>query len=71
MHTIAKLYCLNRRVYTKYKTCEKLQIIHKLYKNVAKGIRLLDKKNIISFIQENFHSSKSFWKIYSLKGFLK
>ena len=32
--------------------------------NVAKGIHLYDKKKQFLFIQENFHASKSFWKIY-------
>ena len=36
------------------------------YNNVAKGIRLLDKKQFL-FIQENFHASKSFLKIYPHK----
>ena len=35
------------------------------YNNVAKDIRLLDKKSFL-FIQEKFHASKSFWKIYPL-----
>ena len=30
------------------------------YNNVAKGVRLLDKKKQFLFIQENFHASKSF-----------
>ena len=38
-----------------------------MYNNVAKGIRLLDKKNIFLFLQETFHASKSFLKIYPLK----
>ena len=37
-----------------------------MYNNVAKGIRLLDKKNIFLFLQETFHASKSFLKIYPL-----
>ena len=36
------------------------------YNNVAKGTRLLDKKQFLS-IQEKFHASKSFEKIYLLK----
>ena len=37
------------------------------YNNVAKGIRLLDKKQFL-FIQEKNHASESFWKINTLKG---
>ena len=37
------------------------------YNNVAKGIRLLDKKKQFLFIQENFHASQSYLKIYTLK----
>ena len=40
-------------------------VIFVRYNNVAKGICLLDKKQI-SFIQEKLHASKSFWKIYPL-----
>ena len=36
------------------------------YNNVAEGIRLLDKKAIF-VIQEKFHASMSFLKIYPLK----
>ena len=49
---------LGRKViYVRYINC--------LYNNVAKGIRLLDKKAFM-FIQEKNHASKSFWKIYLL-----
>ena len=37
-----------------------------LYNNVAKGIRLLEKKTFL-LIKENFHASKSFWKIFPLQ----
>ena len=37
---------------------------------MAKGIRLLDKKQIL-FIQEKFHASKSIWKIYPLNRLVK
>ena len=38
------------------------------YNNVAKGIRLLDKK--ARFVtHEKCHASKSFWKIYPFKSF--
>ena len=50
---------LGRKViYVRYLSCS--------YNNVAKGIRLLEKNQFL-FIQENFHSSKSFLKIYPLK----
>ena len=42
-----------------------VRCINCLYNNVAKRIRLLDKKHVL-FIHENFHLSKSFWKIYPL-----
>ena len=37
------------------------------YNNVAKCIRLLDKKQFL-FIKEKFHAGQSFWKIYPLKS---
>ena len=46
-------------IYVRYKSCS--------YNNVAKGIRLLKKKQFM-FIQENFHASKSFWKIYPINN---
>ena len=36
------------------------------YDNVAKGIRLFDKKQSL-IVQEQIYASNSFWKIYSLK----
>ena len=41
------------------------KMIYVRYNNVAKGIRLLDKKAILVYT-EKFHASKSFWKIYPL-----
>ena len=46
-------------IYVRYMNCS--------YNIVAKGIRLLDKKAFL-FIQEKFHASKSFWKIYPLNS---
>ena len=40
------------------------------YNIVAKSIRLYDKKAIL-VLQENFHASKSFWKIYPLNVMVK
>ena len=42
-----------------------VRFINWSYNNLAKGIRLLDKKQFL-FIQEKCHASKSFWKIYPL-----
>ena len=44
-----------------------LRCIKCSYNNVAKGIRVLDKKAIFGF-QEKFHASKSFRKTYPLKA---
>ena len=41
-------------------------VLNCLSNNVAKSIRLLDKKHFFLFMQEKFHASKSFWKIYPL-----
>ena len=48
----SKAVCWGRKViYARFKNCS--------YNNVAKGIRLLDKK-AVSLIQEKVHASKSF-----------
>ena len=52
-----KLYVGRKVIYVRCISCS--------YNNVAKSIRLLDKKQFL-IIQENFHASKSFWKIYPL-----
>ena len=47
--------------------CVVKQQTNKQYNNVAKGIRLLDKKAFFVYTGKN-HASKRFWKIYPLKG---
>ena len=53
-----KLYVGGKVIYARCINCS--------YNNVAKGIRLLNEKAFL-FIQERFHASKSFSKIYPLK----
>ena len=42
-----------------------VRCVNCIYNNVAKGIRLLDKKTFL-FIQEKFHASKSFCILFVL-----